>query len=125
MKKIINFFLTVLIFWLGMTYFSEYIQINNTQTLLIASLLMFALDLLFIALMYVSMLTSVIAIGCLPFIIGIIVLPFLDFIKLYYMSKYLSGFYINGFWTYILLVAALSIFKLRDKSSSENNKKSE
>jgi hypothetical protein len=71
--------------------------------------------------MYVSMLTSVIAIGCLPFVLGIILAPFLNFIKLYVLSTYLPGFYINGFWTYIFLVAALFIFKLGDKSKNNAN----
>jgi predicted neutral ceramidase superfamily lipid hydrolase len=107
-----------------MTYFNQYIQINGTQTLIIASLLMFAMDMAFAAILYILALTSVVAIGCIPLIIGIILLPFIGFIKLYCLNRFLPGFHINGVLTYLLLVASLSIFKLREpnKKNNEDNK---
>jgi hypothetical protein len=113
MRKIINLLLTVLVLWVGTTYFHQYIQIDSNQTIIIASLLMVAFDIVYGWFMMASVLTSPILIGCLPLILGVIAIPFLDLIKLQLLSNYLNGFVIHGFWTYVLLVIVLSMFKVK------------
>lgn len=120
MRKIINLLLTGLVLWLGNKYFNDYIRIDSERNLIIATLLMFGIDILYGWLVGVFTLTSVIAIGCLPLILSIIVAPFLTFIKLYYIDKYLPGFDLNGFWTYVILFVALSAIHLEVKVTTSN-----
>ena len=126
MRKLFNLFnllLTGLVFWVGNEYFNEYISIINTKTLIISALLMFGISYLFRYLMLASVLTIPIGIGCLTTIILFFVAIVLTPIKLWLLDKYLSGFYINGFWTYVVLSGILSIFSFSVKT--ENNKEEE
>jgi len=123
MKNLFNLLLTGLVFWVGNEYFNEYISIVNTKTLIISALLMFGISYLFRYLMLASVLTIPIGIGCLTTIILFFVAIVLTPIKLWLLDKYLSGFYINGFWTYVVLSGILSIFSFSVKT--ENNKEEE
>ena len=128
MKKLFNLFnllLTGLVFWIGNEYFNEYISIINTKTLIISALLMFGISYLFRYLMLASVLTIPICIGCLTTIILFFVAIVLTPIKLYLLDKYLPGFCINGFWTYVVLSGVLSIFSFSTKTENKNNNKKE
>lgn len=116
MRNIINLLLTMLVLWIGTNYFHQYIQIDSNQIIVIVSLLMFAFDMIYGWILMLSAISSTVLIGCVPFILGVIAMPFLDFIKLYILTKNLNGFVINGFWTYVILVLILSMFKLEIKS---------
>lgn len=122
MKNIINALLTGLIFWLGNEYFGEYISIENTKILILATLFMFIINYLYCLLMMVSAITVPIGIGCL----GMILLIFLAFvltpIKLLLLDTYLNGFTINGFWTYVVMTAILSMFSINSKTNKKESK---
>lgn len=122
MKSIINFLLRVLVLWVGMTYFNNYVQIDSNQTLIIAALLMSAIQIIYALIILVSALTSTILIGCLPLIISVILLPFLSLIELWILNRYLPGFSIHGTLTYILLAISFAIFSI-GSSSKESDKK--
>jgi len=117
MRNILNAILTFLVFWVGNEYFKEYISISDTKTIIIATLLMVAMGYLFSLLMMASVLTIPLGIGCLTTIILFFVAIVLTPVKLWLLDKYLMGFYINGFWAYIVLTAILSIFTIKVKSS--------
>ena len=125
MKNLFNLLLTGLVFWVGNEYFNEYISIVNTKTLIISALLMFGISYLFRYLMLASVLTIPIGIGCLTTIILFFVAIVLTPIKLWLLDKYLSGFYINGFWTYVVLSGILSIFSFSVKTENKKDKEEE
>ena len=128
MRKLFNLFnllLTGLVFWVGNEYFNEYISIINTKTLIISALLMFGISYLFRYLMLASVLTIPIGIGCLTTIILFFVAIVLTPIKLWLLDKYLPGFCINGFWTYVVLSGILGIFSFSVKTENKNNKEEE
>jgi len=122
MRNILNLVLTGLVFWMGNEYFNEYIFIVDTKTLIIATLLMVGIGYLFGLLMTASMLLVPLGIGCLTtavlFLVAIVLTP----IKLYLLDKYLQGFDINGFWTYVILTVSLSIFSISVKSNNSEIK---
>lgn len=120
MRRIINFFLTLLVLWVGSTYFSSYISINTTQTLIISTVAIFAMNIIYGLFMFISALLTPILIGCLPLISGFVVLPFLSFIELWLLNKYLPGFHIYGILTYVLLTVAMMIFSVKIKTESKN-----
>jgi len=117
MRNILNLLLTGVVFWVGNEYFNEYISILDTKTLIIATLLMFGIGYLFSWLMLISMTSIVVGIGCITTPILFLAIFILTPIKLLLLDKYLVGFNINGFWTYILLTIALSIFSISVKTN--------
>jgi len=121
MRNILNSILTFLVFWIGNEYFKEYLFISDTKTIIIATLLMIGIGYLFSLLMVASVLTIPIGIGCLTTIILFFVAIVLTPVKLCLLDNYLSGFYINGFWTYVVLTGILSIFTIKVKSSVKGN----
>lgn len=123
MRNLFNLLLTFGVFWVGNEYFKEYISISDTKTLIIATLLMVAIGYLFGLLMAVSVLTIPIGIGCLTTIVLFFVAIILTPIKLLLLDKYLVGFDINGFWTYVILTCVLSIFSIKTKSESKKEDK--
>jgi len=122
MRNILNLILTFSVFWIGNEYFKEYLSISDTRTIIIATLLMVAMGYLFSLLMVASVLTIPIGIGCLTtmllFLVAIVLTP----VKLWLLDSYLLGFYINGFWAYVVLTAILSIFTIKAKSSNNKTK---
>jgi len=121
MRNILNAMLTFIVFWVGNEYFKEYVSISDTKTMIITTLLMIAIGYLFSLLMMASVLTIPLGIGCLTTIILFFVAIVLTPIKLLLLDKYLMGFDINGFWTYVVLTAILSIFTIKFKSSVKSS----
>jgi len=122
MRNILNLILTFSVFWIGNEYFKEYLSISDTKTIIIATLLMVAMGYLFSLLMVASVLTIPIGIGCLTTIILFFVAIVLTPVKLWLLDSYLLGFYINGFWTYVVLTVILSIFTIKAKSNNNKTK---
>lgn len=118
MRNIINFLATFAVLWIGSTFFGEYIQIQDIKTLIIATIFMFVIDWIFSILVGLSALLIPIGIGCITIIPLILAAFVLTPIKLMLLSKYLGGFMINGFWTYLALTVILSIFNIDSNSSS-------
>ncbi len=115
MRNILNFLVTFLVFWIGNEYFYPYLSITDTKTLLIASLLMFIISLLFSLAMVMSVMMITVGIGCLTtpalMLASIVLTP----IKLWLLDKYLYGFEIHGWWTYVILTLVLSLFTVKVK----------
>ncbi|MET3847807.1 phage holin family protein [Paenibacillus sp. OAE614] len=115
MRNILNFLVTLLVFWIGNEYFNPYLSITDTKTLLIASLLMFIISLLFSLAMVMSVMLITVGIGCLTtpalMLASIVLTP----IKLWLLDKYLYGFEIHGWWTYVILTLVLSLFTVKVK----------
>lgn len=119
MRRIINFFLTLLVLWAGSHFFSSNISINSTQTLILATILMFGMTIIYGIIMLVSAALTPVLVGCLPLIISVILSPFLNLIELILLNKYLPGFHIYGTWTYILLTIIMMIFSIEIKTESK------
>jgi len=122
MRNLFNLILTGIVFWVGNQYFNEYISIVDDKTLIISALLMFGISYLFRYLMLASVLTIPIGIGCLTTILLFFVAIVLTPIKLWLLNKYLPGFCINGFWTYVVLSGLLSVFSFSVKTENKNDK---
>lgn len=113
MKEIINFGSISAIFALGSKFFGEYIQIQDSKTLLLAVILMFAMGLVLDMLIGASVLLMPVGVGCLTIIPLIVVAFVFTPLRLWILDTYLAGFSINGLWTYISLTAMISIFRVR------------
>lgn len=122
MKRIFNVLLSGVIFYVGNMFFSEYVSYDTIQTLIIAVLLFATADIL-----YGILVTAVLGIGCIGgaggimlAIIPIILSAFVWVpLKLVLMNKFIDGFSINGFITYVLLTFALSIFSFKIETKKE------
>ena len=119
MKTILNFFLILLVFYIGNKCFPEYIYIEDTKTLIIATLFMFVLSWLYGLLLLTSVLSIIAFVGCLTTPILILFGIFLTPIKLLLLTNFLPGFTIHGFWTYVLLTVCLSIFSFSTSKSKK------
>ena len=113
MRVILNLLLTFTVFWIGTTYFNENIYIEDTKTLIVATLIMFGISILFTWLFALSILLIPVGIGCITSIILFIFAFVLTPIKLLLLDRYLPGFEINGFWTFVILTIILSIFTIK------------
>ena len=108
LKNIINFLVILGLFFVGNKYFPEHVHVQDTKTLIIATLTMFIVGIL--AAYTVVLLCIIIPlIGCLSAVAPIFIVP----IQLMLTSYYIEGFEINGFWTYIFLWIVISIFAVR------------
>lgn len=119
MRNILNLVVTALVFWIGNEYFHSYIAISDTKTLVIASVLMFVISWLFSLAMVLSVLLITVGIGCLTTPALILASIILTPIKLWLLDKYLYGFEIHGFWTYVLLTLVLSMFTVKVKHKND------
>ncbi|MEF3308658.1 phage holin family protein [Paenibacillus sp. GYB004] len=119
MRNILNLLVTLIVFWVGNQYFNEYLSIADTKTLVIASVLMFVISFLFSLAMALSVMLIVVGVGCLTTPALILASIVLTPIKLWLLDKYLGGFEIHGFWTYVLLTIVLSIFTVKVKSKQD------
>ncbi|WP_171687637.1 phage holin family protein [Paenibacillus planticolens] len=113
MRNILNLLVTFLVFWCGSQYFNPYISISDTKTLIFATVLMFVISFIYGLLLTISMLSIVIGIGCLTTPLLVAASLVLTPIKLWLLDKYLPGFEIHGFWTYVILTILLSIFTVK------------
>ncbi|WP_411830229.1 phage holin family protein [Paenibacillus alba] len=116
MRNLLNLLVTLIVFWIGSEYFSQYISIADTKTLILASILMFVISFLYSLMLAASMLSIVVGIGCLTTPLLILASIILTPIKLWLLDRYLSGFEVHGFWTYVVLSVVLSIFTTKVKS---------
>ncbi|KRF09919.1 phage holin family protein [Paenibacillus sp. Soil787] len=119
MRNILNLLVTFLVFWCGSYYFNPYISISDTKTLILATVLMFVISFIYGFLLTVSMISMVVGIGCLTTPLLVVASLVLTPIKLWLLDKYLTGFEIHGFWTYVILSIILSIFTVKVKSKKE------
>ncbi|NEN81843.1 MULTISPECIES: phage holin family protein [Paenibacillus] len=117
MRNLLNLLVTFLVFWCGNHYFNQYISISDTKTLIIATVLMFVISFIYGFLLTISFISIVVGIGCLTTPLLIVASLVLTPIKLWLLDRYLTGFEIHGFWTYVILTIVLSVFtvKVNDK----------
>jgi len=117
LRNLLNLFVTFLVFWFGNQYFNPYISISDTKTLILATVLMFVISLIYSILLTISFFSIVVGIGCLTTPLLIAASLVLTPIKLWLLDRYLTGFEIHGFWTYVILTVVLSIFTVKVKKS--------
>lgn len=122
-RNIINALITLGVFWISKTYFSEYLTITDTKTLILATAFMFVIGYIFSFAMLISVLTIPLGIGCITTIVLFLVALVLTPIKLWLLDSYLAGFDIHGFWSYVILTVVLSIFSIKAKSKKSEDKK--
>jgi len=110
-------------FWIGMTYFPNNVQIDGMQTLLIVSIIPFVLNFLYGWLLMISTLTTPLLVGCLPLIMCVFLAPVLNLVELLLMDRFIGGFNIVGTWTYIILFVVMGTFTIKVKTSNTNKTK--
>lgn len=123
LRNLINLVVTFAVFWVGSQYFSEYLSISDTKTLIIATVFMFVIGYIFRLSFLLSVLTIPLGIGCLTTIILFFAAIVLTPIKLWLLDKYLTGFAIHGFWTYVVITVVLGIFSIKAKTTKTEEKK--
>ncbi|WP_159883292.1 phage holin family protein [Paenibacillus puerhi] len=120
MRNLLHLLATFLVFWIGSQYFSSYISISDTQTLVLATVFMFVISFVYGLLLTISVLSILVGgIGCLTTPLLILASLVLTPIKLWLLDRYLPGFEIHGFWTYVILTIALSIFTAKVKGKKD------
>lgn len=122
MRNVINFIFTFLVLWAASNYFGDYVHIQDTGTLILATFLMFVMAYILGYALVFSILLIPIGIGCLTtiflFVVALLFVP----IRLYVLDAYLPGFDINGFWTYVALSISLMFFSVKyDQSTTESS----
>lgn len=121
MRRIINFLLTLAVFWAASNWFGQYVHIEGTQTLILAALFMEVANVILGFVFLGLMLTSIIpVVGCFTilaiFCLAFVVTP----IKLWLLCTYLPGFSINGLIAYVLLTIAIGIFSIEIKNTNSS-----
>lgn len=103
--------------YLGRGFFPNHIQIDSTETMVLAVFWMLVIGLLYACALTLSALLIPVGIGCLTtiplLIIGFLLIPF----ELYMLDKYLVGFNINGFWTYIIFGLVYGALSIKSKNN--------
>ncbi len=115
------FLVTLLVFWAGNEYFSQYVSVADTKTLLIASVLMFIISFLYGLALVFSVILIPLGIGCLTLPALMLAALVLTPLKLWLLNQYLPGFEIHGFWTYVILTIVLSIFTVEVKKDRHSH----
>lgn len=117
MRAIINMMIMFTMLYLGRGFFPNHIQIDSTDTMIVAIFWMFVMGLLYTVAVVISALLIPVGIGCLTIvpliIIGFLLVPF----ELYMLDKYLAGFTINGFWTYIIFGLVYGALSIKSRSN--------
>lgn len=121
MKNFINLLVTIAVFWVGNEYFHEHLSIADTRTLIFAAVLMFVISYLYSFALIVSGLLIPLGIGCFTTIALILASIVLTPIKLWLLDRYLPGFEIQGFWTYVILTIVLSVFTVKANTYKNNH----
>jgi len=110
---------TFLLFWLGSKYFPGSVHIADQQTLILATIFMFVIGFLYGWLVFFSFMLIPLGIGCLttiPIMIGaVLITP----VKLIILNHYLTGFQVQGFWTYVIFTIALYMFMIKSKPAKK------
>ena len=119
MKRILNFLITVLILFFAGKFFPANVRIDNFGWLLLTAALIWVVYTL-VVLSFIAIMT----IGAYYYnifwvIISIIGIIFSDIITILLLCKWLSGFYVSGFWTAFLLSFIFSLFYLSEPSKTE------
>ncbi len=123
MRKISKLVIIYAMFWIGMTYFPNNVQIDGMQTLLTVSIIPFVLNVLYGWILMISALTTPLFVGCLPLILCVFLAPVLNLIELLLMDRFINGFNIVGLWTYIILFVVMSTFTIKSKTSNTSKTK--
>jgi uncharacterized membrane protein YvlD (DUF360 family) len=117
MRNILNLIITFAIFYVGDKYFTDYIHFSDMKTMILSTALMFVIGWIFGRLLLLSFLLIPVGIGCLTSVLLILMAFVLTPIKLALIDTYVPGAEINGFWTYVIITVALSVFTIKSKSS--------
>lgn len=123
MRKIVNFALTFAVIYFGNYLFSESVVCDSIKTVVLATVIIYGVEMVIVWLLGVSATLVPVGIGCLTIIPTMFVAMFSTPLTLHYMDKHLDGFSIIGTWAFILLWGIISFFRVSSPSSS--SKKSE
>lgn len=116
---ILNFILTIVVFYVGSHYFPESVYIADDKTLILTAVLRFALALLLVWTFAISLMLIPIGIGCVTSIPLFIAMIFSTPLILWVIDHYVDGFAIHGFWTYVLLTGIFMIFGFKANTETE------
>lgn len=116
MRTILNMMVTFWMLYFGDKFFPNHIQIDSTNTMVLAVFWMLVISIIYRIALGLSVLLIPVGIGCLTIIpvlvVGLLLVPF----ELYMLDKYLAGFTINGFWTYIIFGLVYSALHVSSSS---------
>lgn len=120
MKKVINVFLAMLVFFVAAKFFPQYIVIPGIEELIITTLLYSVSGWIIVGAILTFLIPAIFGdVGKLLsalLIVTVIIMstPF----ELYFIQKFYSGFQIHGGWTYFFMTIALAVFSVKDKDKN-------
>ena len=121
-RNIVNFFIDVLILNLASCFFPDCCRIAGWKCLLISTLVIWGITMLIILAMYI---VAAIGVGIfnnpliiLVAIIVVLLSPTLSILALSYLE---IGFWVNGFWTALIIGACTCVFSFRKPEREESS----
>lgn len=118
MKQIANFIITGVVLWLAAWLFPRYVQIDNFQTLVLASVLLFVAEIVVLLLFFALIVSAALAQYWAGILIGILFVFFAEIVALSLLDSWLPGLNIIGFWPKFCLAFALSVFRIQDNNQN-------
>lgn len=112
MRRILNFIITGFILWIAAKFFPPYVQIDGFGTLIIATILLWIIEVVLAGLILLLLAAAAALESGLLAVICIIVLLFADIIAFSVLSAKLPGFAVNGFWTKAVLSLCCSVLTI-------------
>ena len=116
MRIAVNLLLRGLVLWVAWQLFPNVVQIDSTQTLIIATLLLWLVTLVVWLLGFVLMSAGLIF-GDVGWIVAwvvfsLLMVVFASVVAMYILDANLAGFMINGFWPKLLLSICFGIVSI-------------
>ena len=120
MRRVINLLITMLILFLSSVLFPANVRIEGFWNLLLVAFLIWALS---AAIAYAIIL--IFAVGVLFenaawVIVSFVALLFTNVIAILLLSRWMSSFYVSGFWMALLLSVVISLFSLSSPERRES-----
>ncbi len=117
MRKILNIFITLAIFYFASKFFGEYVVIEGTKELIITTLLWVVSGWVIVAICILGLVPALAGdfgkVIALAICVTVILLS--TPIRLYLLNRFYDGFAIHGgFLVYLLLTVALSVLTIGD-----------
>lgn len=112
MRQILNLIITGVILYLASIFFSDVVQIADTKSLILATLLIFVAEIVVVVVVFIMVAVSVFSGNVAGVVASIFAICFVEIIALSLVSAWVPGVTIVGFWTKFILAFALSVFRI-------------
>ena len=119
MKQILNFIITGVILYLAAKFYPAAVQIADTKSLILATVLLFIAEIIVVIAIFIMMAVSFFSGNWGGIVVGAIAICFAEIIALTLVSEWIPGITITGFWTKFILAFVLSVFRIPEKNNND------